>query len=71
MVEFCMKDTLLSRAFLACPALRLSVRVISKDILRTRLDSVWRASVFAYKITLLAFTLGLKAEQPLGQARLR
>ena len=70
MAEFCMKDTLLSRTFLACPALRLSVRV-SKDILRTRLDSVWRASVFAYKITLLAFTLGLKAEQPLGQARLR
>ena len=65
-----MKDTLLSRAVLACPAFRPSVNVI-KDILRTRFDLVWRASVFACKITLLARALGLKAEQPLGQARLR
>ena len=47
---------------------RPSVRA-SKDILHTRLDLVWRASVFACKITLRA--PGLKAEQPPDQARLR
>ena len=65
-----MQDTLSSRAVLACPAFMPSVRA-SKDILRTRLDSVYRASLFACKITLLARALGIKAEQPLGQARLR
>ena len=65
-----MKDTLLSRAVLACPAFRPSLPA-SKGILCTRLDLVWRASLFACKITLLAHALGLKAEQTLGQARLR
>ena len=65
-----MQDTLSSRTVLACPAFRPSVRA-SKYILRTRLDLDWRASLFACKITLLARALGLKAEQPLGQARLR
>ena len=71
MVGFCIQDTLSSLAVLACPAFRPSVCATSKDILRTRLDLVWRASLFACKITLLARALGLKAEQPLGQARLR
>ena len=53
-----MQDTLSSRAVLACPAFRPSVRA-SKDILRTRLDLAWRASLFACKITLCARTLGL------------
>ena len=70
MVVFCLQYTLSSRAVLACPAFRPSVRV-SKDILRTMLDLVWRDSLFACKITLLARALGIKAEQPLGQARLR
>ena len=70
MVGFCMEDTLSSHAVQACPAFRPSMNA-SKDILRTRLDLVWRAIVFACKITLLARALGLKAEQSLGQARLR
>ena len=65
-----MQDTLSSCAVLAFPAFRPSVRA-SKDILRTRIDLVWRASLFACEITLLECALGLKAEQPLGQARLR
>ena len=65
-----MKDTLLLRAVLACPTFRPSVQA-SKDILRTLLDLVWRATLFACKIVFLAHALGLKAEQPLGQARLR
>ena len=62
MVGFCIQDTLSSLAVLACPAFRPSVCATSKDILRTRLDLVWRASLFACKITLLARALGLKAE---------
>ena len=66
-----MQDTLSSRAVLACPAFRPNVRT-SKDSFRARLDLVWRASLFACKITLLTRALGLKAEQrPLSQARLR
>ena len=59
-----MQDTLSSRAVLACPAFRPNVRT-SKDIFRVRLDLVWRANLFASKITLLALAFGLKAEQPL------
>ena len=70
MVGFCVKDTLLSHTGLACPAFRQSVRA-SKDGLRARVDLVWRASVFACRIFLLARALVVKAEQPLGQARLR
>ena len=68
-----MQDTLSSRAVLASPALRLSVRAISKDILRTRLDLVWRASVFARKITLLARTRskGGTATRPSALAAIR
>ena len=62
MVGFCIQDTLSSLAVLACPAFRPSVCATSKDILRTSLDLVWRASLFACKITLLARALGLKAE---------
>ena len=61
MVGFCIQYTLSSRAVLACPAFRPSV-CASKDILRTRMDLVWRASLFVCKITLLARALGLKAE---------
>ena len=46
-----MQDTLSSLAVLACPAFWPSVCATSKDILRTRLDLVWRASLFACKIT--------------------
>ena len=52
------------------PAFRPSVRT-RKDISCARLDSVYRASLFTCKITLLERALGLKAEQTLGQARLR
>ena len=62
MVGFCIQDTLSSLAVLACPVFRPSVCATSKDILRTRLDLVWRAILFACKITLLARALGLKAE---------
>ena len=57
----CIQDTLSSRAVLACPAFRPSV-CLRKDILRTRLDLVWRASLFACEINLLARALGLKVE---------
>ena len=70
MVGFCIQDTSSSRAVLACPAFSPSV-CASKNNLRTRLDLVWRASLFVCKITLLARALGLKAEYPLGQARSR
>ena len=61
MVGFCIQYTLTSRAVLACPAFRPNV-CASKDILHTRLDLIWRASLFACKITLLARALGLKVE---------
>ena len=61
MVGFCKQDTLSSLAVLAYPAFRPSV-CASKVILRTMLDLVWRASLFACKITLLARALCLKAE---------
>ena len=61
MVRFCIQDTLSSRAVLVCPAYRPSV-CASKDILRTMLNLVWRASLFACKIILLARALGLKAK---------
>ena len=61
MVGFCIQDTLSSLAVLACPAFRPSV-CASKVILRTMLDLVWMASLFACKITLLARALGVKAE---------
>ena len=61
MVGFCIQDTLSSCAVLAWPALRPNV-CASKDILRTSLDLVWRASLFSCKITLLARALGLKVE---------
>ena len=47
---FCIQDTLSSLAVLACPAFRPSV-CASKVILCIMLDLVWRASLFACKIT--------------------
>ena len=58
MVGFCIQS---SRAVLACPAFRPS-ECASKNILRTSLDLVWRATLFVCKVTLLARALGLKAE---------
>ena len=60
-----------SLVVLACPAFRPSVCATSKDILRTRLDLVWRASLFACKITLLARALGLKAARPSALVAIR
>ena len=57
MVGFCIS----SRVVVACSAFRPSVSA-SKDILRKRLDLIWRAILFVCKITLLARALGLKAD---------